>query len=141
MFAALMMAANTQSFLNPAINGQNYFATDLAPSPGTSTASVSVNSAGTVTFVGSAASATQTWLLPNGVSADYEVQATVAAPGTVSSGTLNSYLDPTQTWSKTRSLLGPDTATLTITIRNKTNTADSIAFTVQVTVEVADFGS
>ena len=137
MLGLFLMAANN-SLLNQALNGATFTVSDLGFDPADSTASASVNSAGTITWAGNlSAPATQTWLLAGGVNTNYEVQATTG--GTVSTGTLDSYLATTsnRAWTKTQSGFGSASVTLAVTIRHTTSTSDSVAFTVELSADVS----
>jgi len=132
MLGFWLMAAGAPAVspLNQSLNGATLLA--QAISLVTATSSVTVNSNGNLTFVGTSTSPGTTWA--SGSYSDYEVQ--VTATGDAITGTTGSYLDPTQTWTLTRSIVGESAASLSVTIRGKANPADSIAFTVNLSSTV-----
>lgn len=125
-----LMAAHVQT-LNEDVDGQSYSVVDTESSPTpTAVASVSVNSDGSLTFVGNAAPADTDWLI-SGSPGDYEVFAT-ASSGSPSGPTLGVWHATTsnRTWTVTRSTAGTTTAIMEITIRQTALTSNSITFAV-----------
>ena len=98
----------------PRVNLQGLDSTDNETDPADASASYSLTSAGLEDVVPGGSG---TWLL-SGSASDYEVRATVVS-GSVTSGTLNTWLGlgTTRTWTRTRTTVGSSAVTLQIEIR------------------------
>ena len=86
---------------------------------GSSTASITFNSNGTVSSVGNAGTYTTDWIDPTSAAPDdYEIRATISS-GTMTSGTFGSWLALTsnRTWSKTQFNVGNSSAQVLFEIR------------------------
>ena len=86
---------------------------------GSSTASITFNSNGTVSSVGNAGTYTTDWIDPTSAAPDnYEIRATISS-GTMTSGTFGSWLALTsnRTWSKTQFTVGSSSAQVLFEIR------------------------
>ena len=135
LIAAIVGGAGGTKALNQALDGAGTTVGDVAVSPGTATASVTVATSGLITFSGSSDPGDKTYLF-YGSSSDYEVFATVTA-GSVSSGTTGSWLalSSARTW--TKSTTGTLTScTIELEIREVANPSNSITYQVVMNAEV-----
>lgn len=111
---------------------------DEATSPGAAQVILDVTSAGTyaVTLSTSGGGPTGDWISPTSLaSGSYEIRAT-ATSGTVSTGTVGSWLalSSTRTWTVSRGSVGSKACTLTIEIRTEGVTVYSGSITLRATV-------
>lgn len=92
---------------------------DIVFSPSTSTASFTLNSAGTYTCLGSIKPADGTWLKGIGVGADYEARLTVVS-GSFTTGTVGSWLSlgTSRQWTFSQISVGTGSAAGTLEIRD-----------------------
>ena len=101
--------------------------------PNDAVAQISIRSAGDVTATGEA---TYTWLF-TGVNSDYEAKADVTS-GSLSSGTTGSWLSlaSTRNWSRTRTVFGTSSVTMTIRVRRVSDSVELDVITVSLTATV-----
>lgn len=101
--------------------------------PSDATASYSLNSGGTVSGTGISG---YSWLLI-GSNSDYEARATLLS-GTLTSGTTGSWqaLSTTRTWTRNRTTIGQNTASITLEIRRVSDSVvlDSATITLDALV-------
>ena len=128
-------------WITAALSDQNLTATALSPAD--ATISYNINTSGTVTqgVNGGAPTTIQTWLAA-GSSSDYCVRADIAS-GSVTSGTIGSWLQLSsgRAWTKSRTsnLVGTETVTLVLTLGlwngGSPVTIDTASITLNATVE------
>lgn len=117
MFAVRPMFASGGVLVDPLPGGE---VTDVRIDPVNSTASISVNSSGTIVGSGNASSFTHNWINGSFNPADYEVMLTVVSGSTPSGAAVGSWLSlsSNRTWSLNQTSFGIKSGTYTIQIRH-----------------------